>query len=143
MVELSTHLPTLFDNVDYFVELHFHQLVMTFRENVTVFTTLVATVGDMKLKAKEIHDIKIYLLPQEEVILLPQEPVFEPQEAVFVPHEDTLLPQEATLLPQLESMVWSISPFITACAVVRGEYFFIFSCFEGEYFKCRYKIITL
>ena len=86
-----------------------------------MFATLVATVGYMKLKAKVVHAVKFYLLPQEAVILLPQEPVFVPQEAFLVPQDATLLPQEATLLPHPEAMVRSISLFITACAVVRGE----------------------
>lgn len=117
--ELPTHLPTLPDNVDYFVKRHLDQTVMTFGEDITVFATLVATVGYMKLKAKEIDEVallrffftypqrihasKFYLLPQDEVILLPQEPVFVPQEAFLVPHDETLLPHEATLLPQPEA----------------------------------------
>ena len=84
---------------------------MTFGKDITMFTPLVTTIGDMELKCKVVHDAKwsYYLEPQDEVTLLPQD------EATLFPHEEaTLLPQEAeTLLPHEAANDEPAIPFIT------------------------------
>ena len=81
-----------------------------------MFASLIATVGDMKLKYKVVHEAVgfSYFEPQDEVTLLPHE------EAILLPQDEaTLFPQEeATLLPQEEANDEPAIPFITPCAVV-------------------------
>ena len=92
---------------------------MSFREYITMFTSLVTTIGDMELKCKVVHDFfgPNYLEPQEEATLLPQEEVtlLPHEEVTLLPHEEaTLLPhEEATLLPQEEATDEPAIPFIT------------------------------
>ena len=103
---------------------------MSFRKDITVFTPLVTTVGDVELKCKIVHDVKwSYLEPQDEVTLLPQDEVtlFPQEEANLLPQEEaTLLPHdeaillphdEATLLPHEAANDEPAIPFITLWAV--------------------------
>ena len=138
-VHLTTNLPCLVNYIDYLIKWHLNQFIMSLRENIAVFASLVTTIGDMELKCKVVHvamwslyfepQEAVTLFPQEEATLLPQdeatllpqeeETLLPQEEATLLPQDDaTLFPQEeATLLPHDEANDEPAIPFITPCAV--------------------------